>query len=409
MAGAVAHPRHPDPPRRNRTRRLRCGPARPPRPALVDRLRGGLRALGPVLRGDPLPALHRRRHLEQQQRRRLGPRHRLLRLVDRHRLRQPRPGRYPAPDGDVTGGRVRARGDQPPGRGQCPAVHDRGRALPDHPSRAAVVLLLEPALPQHPRPVAAIPLAPGLGRHRHRQLPRGHGEPLVRRAPAGPRDPARPGLRGGAGDVRARRAAAALADAAGAGLRDRRRRLARLRLPLAALGAGLSHHRPARHPARGLAPDRSLGDAGGLRAAGLARHASCPSPSWSTRSSPGSPSSPPWRCWSARSTASRPSSPLRHAEILARLLLGLGLASLYGYAAELLSGFLHGDAYARATLVRRFTGAACLGGLDGADLRRCCRSSCSGGRGSGARPWPWPSSAASWRWAPMPTTSWCWW
>jgi Ni/Fe-hydrogenase subunit HybB-like protein len=47
---------------------------------------------------------------------------------------------------------------------------------------------------------------------------------------------------------------------------------------------------------------------------------------------------------------------LRHAEILARLLLGLGLASLYGYAAELLSGFLHGDAYARATLVRRFTG-----------------------------------------------------
>ncbi len=47
---------------------------------------------------------------------------------------------------------------------------------------------------------------------------------------------------------------------------------------------------------------------------------------------------------------------LRHTEILARLLLGLGLASLYGYGAELLSGFLHGDAFARATLVRRFTG-----------------------------------------------------
>lgn len=45
-----------------------------------------------------------------------------------------------------------------------------------------------------------------------------------------------------------------------------------------------------------------------------------------------------------------------HAEILARILLGLGLASLYSYATELLSGFLHGDAYARATLVRRFTG-----------------------------------------------------
>lgn len=46
----------------------------------------------------------------------------------------------------------------------------------------------------------------------------------------------------------------------------------------------------------------------------------------------------------------------RHAEILARLLLGLGLASLYCYAAEFFSGFLHGDAFERATLMRRLTG-----------------------------------------------------
>ncbi|WP_264048024.1 quinol:electron acceptor oxidoreductase subunit ActD [Methylobacterium flocculans] len=47
----------------------------------------------------------------------------------------------------------------------------------------------------------------------------------------------------------------------------------------------------------------------------------------------------------------------RHAQILARLLLGLGLASLYCYAAEFFSGFLHGDAFERATLVRRLTGS----------------------------------------------------
>ncbi|MCK2055914.1 quinol:electron acceptor oxidoreductase subunit ActD [Methylobacterium sp. 37f] len=47
----------------------------------------------------------------------------------------------------------------------------------------------------------------------------------------------------------------------------------------------------------------------------------------------------------------------RHVERLARLLLGLGLASLYCHGAEFLSGFLHGDAFERATLVRRLTGA----------------------------------------------------
>ena len=46
----------------------------------------------------------------------------------------------------------------------------------------------------------------------------------------------------------------------------------------------------------------------------------------------------------------------RHVEILARLLLGLGLASLYCYAAEFFSGFLHGDAFEQATLTRRLTG-----------------------------------------------------
>ena len=47
----------------------------------------------------------------------------------------------------------------------------------------------------------------------------------------------------------------------------------------------------------------------------------------------------------------------RHLAILARLMLCLGLASLYGYATEFFSTFLHGDSFARATLVRRMTGA----------------------------------------------------
>ncbi|WP_336486597.1 quinol:electron acceptor oxidoreductase subunit ActD [Methylobacterium nigriterrae] len=47
----------------------------------------------------------------------------------------------------------------------------------------------------------------------------------------------------------------------------------------------------------------------------------------------------------------------RHLAILARLLLCLGLASLYCYAAEFFSTALHGDAYERAALVRRVTGA----------------------------------------------------
>ncbi|HEV7439583.1 MAG TPA: quinol:electron acceptor oxidoreductase subunit ActD [Methylobacterium sp.] len=47
----------------------------------------------------------------------------------------------------------------------------------------------------------------------------------------------------------------------------------------------------------------------------------------------------------------------RHLAILARLMLCLGLASLYCYATEIFSTFLHGDAYERATLVRRMTGA----------------------------------------------------
>ncbi|KAB1073944.1 quinol:electron acceptor oxidoreductase subunit ActD [Methylobacterium planeticum] len=47
----------------------------------------------------------------------------------------------------------------------------------------------------------------------------------------------------------------------------------------------------------------------------------------------------------------------RHLAILARLMLCLGLASLYCYGTEFFSTFLHGDAYARATLVRRISGA----------------------------------------------------
>ncbi|MER2264470.1 quinol:electron acceptor oxidoreductase subunit ActD [Methylobacterium oxalidis] len=47
----------------------------------------------------------------------------------------------------------------------------------------------------------------------------------------------------------------------------------------------------------------------------------------------------------------------RHLSLLASLMLGLGLASLYCYLTEFFSGFLHGDAYERAVLARRVTGA----------------------------------------------------
>lgn len=46
----------------------------------------------------------------------------------------------------------------------------------------------------------------------------------------------------------------------------------------------------------------------------------------------------------------------RHLGLLARLLLGLGCASLYCYATEFFSTFLHGDSYARGVLARRVTG-----------------------------------------------------
>src|SRR4051794_19734318 len=43
--------------------------------------------------------------------------------------------------------------------------------------------------------------------------------------------------------------------------------------------------------------------------------------------------------------------------ILARLLLCLGLASLYCYASEFFLTALHGDAYERGSLARRLTGS----------------------------------------------------
>ncbi|WP_375462335.1 quinol:electron acceptor oxidoreductase subunit ActD [uncultured Methylobacterium sp.] len=46
----------------------------------------------------------------------------------------------------------------------------------------------------------------------------------------------------------------------------------------------------------------------------------------------------------------------RHLDILARLMLCLGCASLYCYATEFFSTFLHGDRLARGVLVRRMTG-----------------------------------------------------
>ena len=46
----------------------------------------------------------------------------------------------------------------------------------------------------------------------------------------------------------------------------------------------------------------------------------------------------------------------RHLDLLARLLLGLGCASLYCYATEFFSTALHGDPYERGVLARRVTG-----------------------------------------------------
>lgn len=46
----------------------------------------------------------------------------------------------------------------------------------------------------------------------------------------------------------------------------------------------------------------------------------------------------------------------RHLDILARMILVLGLASLYCHAAEVFSTLLHGDAFDRATLMRRLGG-----------------------------------------------------
>jgi Ni/Fe-hydrogenase subunit HybB-like protein len=46
----------------------------------------------------------------------------------------------------------------------------------------------------------------------------------------------------------------------------------------------------------------------------------------------------------------------RHLQLMAGLLLALGVANLYLYAAEISSAALHGDAYERAVWVRRFTG-----------------------------------------------------
>ena len=50
----------------------------------------------------------------------------------------------------------------------------------------------------------------------------------------------------------------------------------------------------------------------------------------------------------------------RHLDILARMILVLGLLSLYCYADEIFSTFLHGDAFERATLMRRFGGEHAL-------------------------------------------------
>ena len=164
--------------------------------------------------------LARRRHLGHQHQRRLGLRHRQLRLVDRHRQRRHADLVDAAADAAAM-----ARLDQPL-RGGDDALRgvDR-RPLPDHSSRAAHVFLLAHALPEHDDVLAAMAQRADLGFLGDPELPPVLDHLLVYRHDPRSRDAAGPG----ASEIAARV------------LRRAGARLARLGAALACL-RDLSHH-----------------------------------------------------------------------------------------------------------------------------------------------------------------------
>ncbi len=146
----------------------------------VDRLRGRLRAARPVPRGDPVSSRHRNRHLEQQQRRRLGPRHRIY--TTGGSASPAAASWWPGPCASRTrpGGGASAASPRPT---PCSAPSRRGCTRS---STSGGRWFFYWNCPTRTRSACgrAIPLAPGLGRRRHRRFPRGRGEPLVYRAAA---------------------------------------------------------------------------------------------------------------------------------------------------------------------------------------------------------------------------------
>ena len=192
-----------------------------PRPAdrhgLARLLRLQRAAAAALCRRHHLPDRRRRRHLGHRHPRRLGLRHHLLRLVDRHRPRRHADLRYPAADAPEM-----AHVDQPPGRGHDHLRRDVRRHVPAAAPGPALVLLLAAALPQHDGPVAAVPQRPGLGRVRRQHLFHGVADLLVHGHDPRPGHAARPRDHA-PGPRRLRRAGAGLAQLrpALAALRDR--------------------------------------------------------------------------------------------------------------------------------------------------------------------------------------------
>ena len=76
----------------------------------------------------------------------------------------------------------------------------------------------------------------------------------------------------------------------------------------------------------------------------------------------------------------------RHLDVLGRLLLCLGCASAYCYAAESFDTLLSGDAQARAVLVRRHDRRPCPGLLDGDPRASSCRRRSCGRPGPARAP-----------------------
>ena len=277
-------------------------------------------------------------------------------------------------------------------------------ALPDHPSRPALVLLLEPALSQHARALAAVPQPALLGRGRHHQLPRRRACLLVHRPAARSRDAARPGHRAHAApDRRAGRcgrSSTASRRSAGAARRHHWHRWSR---PIAI--AALFGLRAGR-----VAADRRGRDVRRHRSSPAGTTRCCRSPSCAPRSSPGVAFMAP-RAVVLRGVFGLDGarSPRGHLDVLARLLLGLGLVNLYCYAAEFFATLLGGDSFDTRRAGAGASRAACLGALDRRWSARCCRCMCSGSPAARRSPWCCCSSACWSRPGSTPTISWSSW